>query len=145
MRSNKLWLYKSTDLKMNITVSFDLGDRFEHSKGNFGVVLQGQYNHEVRSLIMTMLTINCQARVQTLSRSSPDDYKVTSNSTTISSHKVWTKSWLYNCYIPPPPTTMKLFWVKTDWNLFMKWTTSIVTSSKRLYENIFGHEQAKKA
>ena len=27
----------------------------------------------------------------------------------------------------------------------MKWITSIVASSKRLYENIFEHEQAKKA
>ena len=34
----------------------------------------------------------CQAWVQTLSRSSPDDNKVNSNSLTISSQKVWTKS-----------------------------------------------------
>ena len=75
---------------------------------------------------------NCQAQVQTLSRSSPDDYKVTSNSQTISSHKVWTKSWLYNCNIPPPTTTIKLFWVNKHWNLFMKWITSMMESSKRL-------------
>ena len=46
---NHLWLYKSADFKIIITVSFDPLDGFWHSKCHFGVVFQGQFNGEVRS------------------------------------------------------------------------------------------------
>ena len=42
MTSSQLCLYKSADLKINITVSFDPQDRFGHSKIHFGEVFQVQ-------------------------------------------------------------------------------------------------------
>ena len=40
-------LYKTADLSINFTVSFDPMDRFQHVGGHFGVVLHGQANGEV--------------------------------------------------------------------------------------------------
>ena len=44
-------MYKSADLKINITVSFDTLDRYGHSKGHFGVVFQGQSYCDVKSAV----------------------------------------------------------------------------------------------
>ena len=42
MTSSQLCLYKSAELKINITVSFDPQDGFGHSKIHFGEVFQVQ-------------------------------------------------------------------------------------------------------
>ena len=70
---------------------------------------------------------NCQARVQTMSRSCPGHDQVMFRSCTghlntisISNLKVWTWSWFYNCNaITAPPR--KLFWLKYHRFLSRKW------------------------
>ena len=47
LRSDQLWLYRTADLNINFTVSFDPVDRFQHVRGHFGVVFHGQSNGEV--------------------------------------------------------------------------------------------------
>ena len=48
LRSDQLWLYRTADLNINFTVSFDPVDRFQHVRGHFGVVFHGQSNGEVQ-------------------------------------------------------------------------------------------------
>ena len=40
-------LYKSADLKIESSVTFDLVDGFKHMKSHFGVIFQGKFNAEV--------------------------------------------------------------------------------------------------
>ena len=47
LRSDQLWLYRTADLDINFTVSFDPVDRFWHLKSPFGVVFQVKSNCKV--------------------------------------------------------------------------------------------------
>ena len=48
MKNNQLFMYKSADFDINITVSFDPVDGFGQSKGHFGIVFQGESNREAQ-------------------------------------------------------------------------------------------------
>ena len=47
VRSGQLWLYKTADLHIIFTLSFDPVDRFWQLKSHFGVVFQAKSNGEV--------------------------------------------------------------------------------------------------
>ena len=61
-------------------------------------------------------TVIVKLWVQTMSRSTPEDFKVYWDSKTFSSLRSGPGDWLYNHYIPPPtthpPPTRKLFWTE---------------------------------
>ena len=40
-------LYTSADMEKELSVTFDLVDRFKHMRGHFGLVFQGKSNDEV--------------------------------------------------------------------------------------------------
>ena len=56
MGSNQLTLYKSADLEMNITVSFNPVDGFWESNCHFQVVFQGQSYHKVKSAVTVQIS-----------------------------------------------------------------------------------------
>ena len=60
-RPTQLWgeisclLYKSADLKIKITLTFDPVDGFSCSKGHFGVLFQAKSNRKVKSELYTLV------------------------------------------------------------------------------------------
>ena len=56
MRYNQLWLYKSADFKINITVSLDTVAWFGHSKIHFEEAFQGLSSREVQSSVTVQIS-----------------------------------------------------------------------------------------